>query len=181
LAEHANSEHRAQIEEVWSFDPKRNMYYPAKKAGVKPREESQCAFCPLVFLSMSVLYQHANTVHKEEVQKQWFLDTTRGCYYPVPEEQRRKKFSNGGVIVKCEFCSKSLKNNFVYHANRFHHEVIANAWPGHCAECNMFFPSISSYRSHNLAKHKITYSYSRYLRSTMGELKGEVENNSCLS
>ena len=165
LASHANAQHPAEVANEWLFDSTRGMYYPGpvKQPGVRPRQQSQCAFCPLMFMSKSVLYKHANAKHMEEVRKNWFFDTIEGSYYPVPEEQRRKKLPSNGLAINCEFCFKSLKYGIVTHANRFHHEVIANIWPGHCVECNMYFPSIASYNSHSLSKHKITYQHQRFV------------------
>ena len=158
LAAHANIEHLAEVEKDWFWDPTRKRYYPhtpQRQKSDKPKKETKCSFCPDMFKSKSVLYHHANSQHGEDVKKTWFLDDVTGNYYPVRPEVRRRKI---GLSVGCEFCSDSVTNNYVPHANRYHRDEIASVWPGHCQECKMYFPSIKSFDSHNLAKHKTSTS-----------------------
>ena len=74
-------------------------------------------------------------------------------YLPKPPDLSKKP--NQGPEIWCEFCTAKVHYSYVPHANKYHFDIISKIWPG-CDECKMYFPTIQSLDSHNLAKHKVS-------------------------
>jgi hypothetical protein len=70
-------------------------------------------------------------------------------------------------ISLLRYCSRQVHYSYVPHANKHHFDIISKIWPG-CEECKMYFPTIQSLDSHNLAKHKVSTSSFRNRKLTPG-------------
>ena len=116
-------------------------------------------------LSHLIMHQLFYRYHLEDIEKEWFYNPLQKMYYPKPPDLNKKQ--NQGPIIWCEFCSATVHYSYVPHANKHHFDIISKIWPG-CDDCNMFFPTIQSLDSHNLAKHKVSTSSFRNRKLTPG-------------
>ena len=166
---HANQFHMDEIQNHWYLDIEQKMFYPKppdkKKKHRSSKDGFQCSFCPKIFTTIDPLYQHANRYHLEDIEKQWFYNPLQKMYYPKPLDVNKKH--NHGPVIWCEFCTAKVHYSYVPHANKYHSDIISKIWPG-CEDCKMYFPTIQSLDSHNLAKHKVSTSSFRNRKLTPG-------------
>lgn len=171
---HANKKHSHLVSLEWLPCSICSKYYPSaeilsshqsnKHYLLRENNNFNCQYCPRGFRYNQQYYDHANKEHLNELSRDWHYCSICSIYRPSADSIKihrnvMHKTKPAPTIRKpkaCPFCSKILSESskYIRHINREHLVHVKDTW-FQCSECQRYFPTDTSLKTHRSNAHKI--------------------------